>query len=756
MSRPIPEIASPSGGWRARIPAALRRSMPIFQWGAAYSRETFSSDLLAAVIVTIMLIPQSLAYAMLAGLPPEAGLYASILPLVAYAVFGSSRTLAVGPVAVVSLMTASAAGTAAATGHIDNASAALLLALLSGVFLTGMGIFRLGFVANFLSHPVISGFITASGLIIAASQLKHILGIKAHGGNLAVLIGDLLANIGQTNPRTLIIGVAVVAFLFWTRKMLKPLLIARGWRARSADIAAKAAPVASVAVTTLIAWALALPDYGVAIVGVIPQGLPPLTLPRFDAAIWLELATPAALISLVGFVESVSVAQTLAAKRRQRIHPDQELIGLGAANISASLTGGYPVTGGFARSVVNFDAGAETPAAGAFTAVGILIAALLLTPFLYFLPTATLAATIIVAVLSLVDLGALKRTWTYSRSDFAAMAATIAITLTFGVEAGIISGVVTSIGLHLWRTSQPHYAIVGQVPGTEHFRNVRRHEVSVAEEVITIRVDESLYFPNARFLEEKIAALVADCPKVKHVVLMCPAVNHIDASALESLEAINHALRDAGVTFHLSEVKGPVLDRLRRSHLLDGADRTDLSVAISGDPDARAAVVDLTRSLRLFPSFANVRPVRSAAASFLSRNSQLALPKCGNRPKRSRAPLNDEESRDGHRCQPAVADHAPAPAGELCRHDRSRSRRSHPGQGAAALRFPRHPHQLDLLRWRRRPAPQLDEPDVQRRRDQDRLARHPGSPGFLQHHQEDAQRPSGRRHRPDRHQEADL
>lgn len=552
-----------------RIPAGLRAAMPIFQWGADYTRQTLSNDLLAAVIVTIMLIPQSLAYALLAGLPPEAGLYASILPLVGYALFGSSRTLAVGPVAVVSLMTASAAGQAAASGTIDHVSAALLLALLSGIFLVVIGVLRLGFIANFLSHPVISGFITASGIIIAASQLKHILGVQAQGANLALLVTDLTRHIGQINLPTLIIGASVTAFLFWSRTRLKPLLIARGWNARPADVITKAAPVVSVALTTFFAWWLSLPEQGVAIVGSIPQGLPPLAMPALDPAIVMQLAGPAALISLVGFVESVSVAQTLAAKRRQRIHPDQELIGLGAANLAASVTGGYPVTGGFARSVVNFDAGAETPAAGAFTAVGILFAALLLTPFLYFLPKATLAATIIVAVLSLVDLGALKRTWEYSRRDFAAMAGTIGVTLMFGVEAGIITGVITSIGLHLWHTSRPHYAIVGQVPGTEHFRNVMRHEVATCDEVITIRIDESLYFPNARFLEEEVLALAADCPKLKHIILMCPAINHIDASALESLEAINRQLADAGLTFHLSEVKGPVLDRLRRSHFLD-------------------------------------------------------------------------------------------------------------------------------------------------------------------------------------------
>lgn len=553
-----------------RLPEPVRRALPILEWSKTYTNATLSSDLIAAVIVTIMLIPQSLAYALLAGLPPEAGLYASILPLVAYAVFGTSRALAVGPVAVVSLMTAAAIGDIAASGQPGYHAAALVLALMSGIVLILMGALRLGLLANFLSHPVISGFITASGLIIAASQLKHILGIPAEGKNLVDLLGGLFANLGQINATTLVIGASATAFLFWSRKAMKPLLLGYDWSPRSADVMAKAAPVAAVAMTTLATWLLGLSSWaGVKIVGDIPQRLPPFALPSFDPGLWQQLAASAVLISVVGFVESVSVAQTLAAKKRQRIVPNQELIGLGAANVAASVSGGYPVTGGFARSVVNFDAGAETPAAGAFTAVGILLAALLLTPLLYFLPKATLAATIIVAVLSLVDLGALKRTWNYSGSDFLAMAGTILVTLGFGVETGIITGVAVSLALHLWRTSRPHAAIVGLVPGTEHFRNVERHEVLTSTRMATLRIDESLYFPNARYLEDRIIKLVADQPEIKHLVLMCPAVNHIDASALESLEEINRMLRDSGVTFHLSEVKGPVMDRLKRSHFLD-------------------------------------------------------------------------------------------------------------------------------------------------------------------------------------------
>lgn len=548
------------------INKAFSHYLPILDWGRSYNGSTLTNDLVAALIVTIMLIPQSLAYAMLAGLPPVVGLYASILPLVAYALFGTGRTLAVGPVAVVSLMTAAAAGAVAAQGTAEYLAAALILAVLSGAILLVMGVLRLGFLANLLSHPVVSGFITASGIIIAASQLKHVLGISAGGQALPEIMSGLIANIGAVNIPTLAIGVLSLAFLFWVRKGLKPVLVRFGIADRPAELLAKAGPVLAVIVSIVAVVSLDLENDGVGTIGIIPSGLPSIGIPLFDANLWLTLAVPALLISIIGFVESVSVAQTLAAKRRQRISPDQELIGLGSANLAAGFSGGYPVTGGFARSVVNFDAGAETPAAGAFTAVGIATASLFLTPFLQPLPVATLAATIIVAVLSLVDFRTPVEVWRYSKSDFAAMSATIILTLVFGVEAGVIAGVALSLILYLWRSSRPHAAIVGRVPNTEHFRNVERHAVQTLPHVLVIRIDESLTYLNARWLEEYVLEEVAEHPELLHLVLMCSAVNAIDASALESLEAINHRLADAGVELHFSEVKGPVMDRLRKSH----------------------------------------------------------------------------------------------------------------------------------------------------------------------------------------------
>lgn len=547
----------------------LRRYFPILDWGRRYDRATFSSDMTAAVIVTIMLIPQSLAYAMLAGLPPEVGLYASIAPILLYALFGTSNALAVGPVAVVSLMTAAVIGQVAAQGTVGYATAALTLAGLSGAMLLAMGLLRLGFIANFLSHPVIAGFITASGILIAASQLRHILGVPGGGQTLPESVMSLARNIDKINPITFALGAGAIAFLFWVRKGMKGALLRLGVAPGLAGLLVKTGPIFAVVATTALVALFHLDARGVAIVGAVPQSLPPLTMPDLSLVLIRQLALPALLISVIGFVESISVAQTLAAKRRQRIDPDQELIGLGAANLGAAFTGGYPVTGGFARSVVNFDAGAATPAAGAFTALGLTIAAVALTPLIFFLPNATLAATIIVAVLGLVDFGILRTAWTYSRADFAAVAVTILLTLGAGVEAGVIAGVALSILLHLWRSSRPHVAEVGLVPGTQHFRNILRHNVQTEADILTLRIDESLWFANASFLEKHISRRLADDPAVRHVVLMFTAVNEVDLSALESLEALNLRLKDSGVTLHLSEVKGPVMDRLQRSHLLD-------------------------------------------------------------------------------------------------------------------------------------------------------------------------------------------
>jgi len=549
---------------------ASGRWLPPLVWLRGYNRATAANDLLAAIIVTVMLIPQSLAYALLAGLPAEMGLYASILPLVLYAVFGTSRTLSVGPVAVISLMTATAVGDVAAKGTADYASAATAMAMMSGLMLICMGLLRFGELANLLSHPVVSGFITASGIIIAVSQVRHIAGISGHGDNLPTLFESMWGELAGYNLATILTGLGALLVLLWIRRDLAGLLHRLGVPAVAADICAKAGPVLVIAITTGVSFTIGLEARGVAVVGEVPQGLPAFSTPVFSVALWSEMAVSALLISLIGFVESVSVGKTLGAKRRQNIDPNQELLALGASNVASAISSGFPVTGGFSRSVVNFDAGAQTQMAGIMAALGIALATLFLTPVLYYLPQATLAATIIVAVTALIDISLLLRAWRYSRRDFIAVGVTILATLSLGVELGVLSGIVVSVALHLHKTARPHIAIVGEVPGTEHFRNVMRHDVITYPSIVSIRVDESLYFANASYLESAVYAIVAGRPDLRHIILQCTAVNEIDLSALETLEQINHRLQEQGIALYLSEVKGPVMDALRRTDFIEG------------------------------------------------------------------------------------------------------------------------------------------------------------------------------------------
>jgi SulP family sulfate permease len=543
----------------------FEQALPALEWLRGYTRRSLLNDGLAAIIVTIMLIPQSLAYALLAGLPAEMGLYASILPLIAYALFGSSRTLSVGPVAVASLMTASAVGAVASQGAVDYASAATLLALLGGLMLIAMGLLKFGFVSHFLSQPVVSGFITASAIIIALGQLGPLLGIALKGATLPSLGHGLYTQLREMHTLTIAVGAGSVAFLLLARYRLSSWLGAIGLRGRPAELMVRSAPVLVMAVLIPLSAAMGFESAGVPLVGQIPSGLPPFSAPNISWLVIQELALPAFLIALIGFIESVSVGKTLGAKRRQRIDPDQELIGLGVANTAAAISGGFPVTGGFSRSVVNFDAGAETQMASVLAALGIALAAVSLTPMLYFLPKAVLAATIVVAVISLIDFGTIALARRYRAADFWAVVITITVTLLAGVEMGVLAGVGASVSLHLYHTSRPHFAVVGQVPESEHYRNVERHDVLTDPHILSMRIDESLYFANAAYLEDMVFVQAALREDLLHVILMCPAVNSIDLSALEALEEINTRLRENNVALHLSEVKGPVMDALQRS-----------------------------------------------------------------------------------------------------------------------------------------------------------------------------------------------
>ncbi len=553
-----------------RKPVSLSRYFPLFDWGRRYDKVKLADDAIAAVVVAIMIIPQALALALVAGLPPQAGLYASIFGLTVYAFFGTSTSLSVGPVAVLSLMTAAALSKLELTDNSQIVTAALSLAFLSGAFLLLLGLMRLGFMANFLSHPVISAFITASAIIIGLSQFQHLFGISSSGQNMVELLMSLSRSVTDINLPTFALGVASIVVIVWCKSGLKSLLFNLGSGQRLARSISRSGPVIVALGTGLLCYTFRLDQHGVELLGNVPAGLPGLTMPDFSLDLISSLLGSAVLLSIIGFVESISVAQTLAARRHERIELDQELVGLGASNIAVSFSGGFPVCGGFSRSMVNFDAGAATPAAGFLTAVLISIVAMLLTPLLFWLPKVALAAIILVAVYPLLDFSTLGKSWAYSKADFAAVSITLVLTLLVGVEIGIAAGVLASILIHLYKTSQPHVAVVGRVSGTEHFRNIKRHNVETFDNLLSIRIDESLYFANTRYLEELIFRLVAEKPELEHVVLMCTAVNAVDMSALQTLEKINETLQELNIKLHLSEVKGPIMDKLVKTAFFAG------------------------------------------------------------------------------------------------------------------------------------------------------------------------------------------
>ena len=562
MTTKPPGIRAPGQGRTVR----WSRYLPFLDWLLHYHSQDLVGDLMAGVIVAIMLAPQGMAYALLAGLPAQVGLYASIFPLVLYALLGTSRVLAVGPVAMVSLLVATGVGRLAQPNTPEYLILALALALLVGIIQTMMGLVRLGFLVNFLSHAVISGFASAAALVIGVSQLKHLLGIKIpRTESFFELLYAIAQQLSATNLVTLGIGLSGITILFYFNQRLGRLLRRQEVASSLIVPITRSGPLLIVLGSTLLVWGLGLAQTAdVKIVGEIPAGLPPVTLPVFNWTLWRQLMPTALVISFVGFMESIAVAKSLASKRRQKIDANQELIGLGVANLGAAFTGGYPVTGGFSRSVVNFTAGANTGLASIITALLIALTGIFLTPLFYFLPQAALASIIIVAVSSLVDVATLKHLWRYNKTDAASFLVTFFAVLAVGIEMGIVVGIVTALVFYLWRTSRPHIAVVGRVGDSEHFRNVLRHQVETYPHVMAIRMDESLYFANAKYLEDYILGAVADHPDVSRLVIICSAINSIDASALETLESLIDELKDSGVTLYLAEVKGPVMDRLRK------------------------------------------------------------------------------------------------------------------------------------------------------------------------------------------------
>lgn len=544
--------------------AAVQRQ---YGWMKDYSGRLFADDLVAAIVVTILLVPQCLAYALLAGLPPKLGIYASIFPLVAYALLGSSNYLNVGPTAVISLMTAACIATLPEGARIASAGA---LALLAGGMLVIAGFLKAGFLMNFVSRPVVSAYITGAALLIILSQTKHILGVTVESKTAFGMFTTLSKEVSNTNKLAVFTGLAAILLFLSVRRYLPFLLVKSGLRSRTAKLIARMTPILIIAGFILLSGIWGFQETGgLAIVGDVPSGLPGMHFPNISIASYEELIIPAAVIAIVAFVDSTSTAQELAARRRGRVDTNKELLGLGAANAVAGLTGGYPINGSMSRSAVNFTAGGKTPFVGILVAIFMALTAMFLTPVLYNLPLSVLAALIIVACFSLLDFGSIWRTWTYSRANGLTALATFFAVLVLGVQWGVLAGVVLAMILHIRSSLTPLMPLVGRFPGTEHYRDAERFNVETDETVKTLRVDNALYYANARYLEDRVAKIVSEHPAMTDLILMCTGVNRIDASALSSLSEINRRLNGLGINFHLSELQSSVRERLYRSNFLE-------------------------------------------------------------------------------------------------------------------------------------------------------------------------------------------
>jgi SulP family sulfate permease len=546
----------------------------MLDWLRHYRRADLPGDVGAGIIVAMMMIPQGMAYAMVAGLPPVAGLYASVLPPVLYALFGTSGAQSVGPMAITSLMTASALAPLAAPGSALYGVLAGQLALLSGAVLLACGLLRVGFLANFFSRPVMNGFTLGSSIVIALGQLETLLG------------GPLL----RPHLASSILGLGAIALLLLARRRGAALLRRLGLAPGAADVGARLAPMLLVLGAIVLSQALDLQQLGVRVIGQVPAGLPRLHL-AVSGAHWQQLGKPALLIGFMSFLIAMSGAQAMALKRHEKLHTNRELVGLGLANVGSALSGGFPVTGSLSRSAVNFAAGARTQLASLITAALLACALVLPTGWLAPLPLPVLAATIIVAVLGMLELGTLRTAWRYDRADALALGATCGGVLLLGVEAGVVLGLLLSLGAMIWRESRPHIAVLGRIPGTEHFRNIERYAAETDDRVLLLRIDAGLFFGNVEAVNGRIEELLAVYPEARHLVLVLSAVNAIDTSALFGLLELNQMLAARGVELHLAEVKGPVMDRLRQSALLEAlSGRLFLSTANAWDALARDGV----------------------------------------------------------------------------------------------------------------------------------------------------------------------
>jgi SulP family sulfate permease len=537
-------------------------------WIRQYPRPKLGADLAAGLIVAVLVIPQSLAYALLAGLPPQAGLYVSIFPVIAYALLGSSMVQAVGPVAITAIMTYSVLSPLAAPGSPEYIVLAAILSLLSGVMLLACGVLRLGFLSQLLSRPVISGFISGSAVLIMISQTKYLLGISVHGANSGEVVLDLLSKLGSSHLPTLLIGMAALALLVFVRYGLTALLGKVGLGASQAAFIVRLMPLVIVlAGTALVVWKNLDTDYGVAVVGSVVAGIPGFDffMPRYDNL--KLLIVPAFVMTLIGMVQSITMAQALAIKRRERVDANAELVGLGAANVVAAFYGGMPVGGGLSRSAVNVAAGAQTPLASIVSALAMIAVVAGAAQWFERLPLAVLAASIMMAAYSMIDFKALRQAWAYDRADALALLGTAGGVLVFGLEIGIGLGIVLSMATLLLRVSTPHIAVLGRIPGSEHFRNVDRYQVETIPGVLFMRIDERLFFGNLAAVELRLTQELQKVDGITDLVLVMSGVNLMDTTAVEVFSELNADLATRHIRLHLAEVKGPVQDRLQRTAL---------------------------------------------------------------------------------------------------------------------------------------------------------------------------------------------
>jgi len=538
------------------------------RWITRYRHEHLASDLIAGVVTTILVLPQSLAYALLAGLPPQAGLLASIFPVIAYALLGSSMTQAVGPVAVTAIMTFSVLSPLAVPGSAQYVALAASLALMSGVLVALFGLLRLGFLSDLLSRPVVSGFISGSAVLIVVSQLRLLVGVQAHGADSWSLLLATYQALPGLNPATTLVAAGGLLALLFSRYLLGGLLQRLGLLRQRAEFVVRLMPLLVVIAATLAVAAL---DWdhtrGVAVVGPIQAGVPGFQFFLPPAESLGLLAVPALIIAFIGTVQNIAMAQALAIKRRERIDANQELVGLGASNVVAAFFGGMPVGGGVSRTAVHLAAGAQSPLAGVVAALAMLAIVAGGTHWFVRMPLAVLAAGIVVAAISMVDLAAFRRAWEYDRADAVALAGTALGVLVLGLQWGIALGIGLSLATLLFRASTPHIAVVGRIVGTEHFRNVERHGVETIPGVLILRVDESLFFGNLRAIEARLGAELEAAPRTHDVVLLMSAVNRVDVTAMEALTEMAQDLQLRNIRLHLAEVKGPVQDRMAATPL---------------------------------------------------------------------------------------------------------------------------------------------------------------------------------------------